>query len=250
MKKPLLKTRFFVYPLMANVLCLALAFNHPEAGRAAKPVAIPAVDSMGELETAAAMYDQLQLGAAGLSREAFDNALKGWDRLKAEGRLPREQVMAIADFSKSSNQKRLFVLDMKNYSILFQTLVAHGRNSGKEWATRFSNKLSSFQSSPGFYITGQTYFGGNGYSLKLDGIEKGINDLAIKRAIVMHGAGYVSEDLIRSQGYLGRSLGCPAVPLQEAKGIIDTLKGGACLYIHVPDQNYARRSPILRDSLG
>lgn len=250
MKKPLLKTRFLAYPLMASALCLALAFNYPEAKTVARPVSTPVVDSLDELVMAAAMYDKLQLGAAGLSREAFDNALAGWDRLKDEGRLPREQVMAIADFSKSSNQKRLFVLDMKSYSLLFQTLVAHGRNSGKEWATRFSNKLSSFQSSPGFYITGQTYHGGNGYSLKLDGIEKGINDQAMKRAIVMHGAGYVSEKLIRSQGYLGRSLGCPAVPLREAKSIIDTLKGGACLYIHVPDQGYVKRSPILRGSMG
>ncbi len=162
----------------------------------------------------------------GLSREAFDNAKKGWEKLSGEGKLHNQSVIAIVDFSQPSTKKRLYVLDMENYKVLFNTLVAHGRNSGKEWAKYFSNKLSSYKSSPGFYITGQTYSGSNGYSLKLSGIENGINDKAMQRAIVMHGADYVNESFIASRGYIGRSQGCPAVPLKEAKSIINTLKMG------------------------
>ena len=139
---------------------------------------------------------------------------------------------------------------MENYKVLFNTLVAHGRNSGKEWATKFSNQLSSYKSSPGFYITGQTYSGSNGYSLKLTGIENGINDKAFQRAIVMHGAGYVNESDIASQGYIGRSQGCPAVPLKDAKKIINTIKDGTCLYIYAPSPNYLSRSAMLNDSTG
>jgi hypothetical protein len=135
---------------------------------------------------------------------------------------------------------------MKNYKLLFHTLVAHGRNSGKEWASSFSNKPSSYKSSPGFYITGETYFGNNGYSLKLNGIEKGINDKAARRAIVMHGADYVDESYIEEQGYIGRSQGCPAVPSFVANDIIDVLKNGACLFIYPGSRQYVTRSAILR----
>ena len=205
-------------------------------------------DSLDFSASAAMIYDSLQLDEAGLKRQAFDNALKGWDKLKSEGKLHNQSILAIADLSQSSNNKRLYVLDLQNYKVLFNTLVAHGRNSGREWATKFSNKISSYQTSPGFYITGETYNGSNGYSLKLAGVEKGINDKAMKRAIVMHGAPYVSESFISRQGYIGRSQGCPAVPSKDARKIINTLKDGACLYIHVPNERYLTRSAILSDS--
>ena len=205
-------------------------------------------DSLDFSASAAMIYDSLQLDEAGLKRQAFDNALKGWDKLKSEGKLHNQSILAIADLSQSSNNKRLYVLDLQNYKVLFNTLVAHGRNSGREWATKFSNKISSYQTSPGFYITGETYNGSNGYSLKLAGVEKGINDKAMKRAIVMHGAPYVSETFISRQGYIGRSQGCPAVPSKDARKIINTLKDGACLYIHVPNERYLTRSAILSDS--
>ena len=105
------------------------------------------------------MYDSLHLDLAGLSQQAFDYAIKGYEKLISQGKLLNQSIIAIVDFSQPSTQKRLYVLDMKNYKVLFNTLVAHGRNSGKEWATYFSNKPSSFKSSPGFYITGQTYIG-------------------------------------------------------------------------------------------
>jgi hypothetical protein len=191
------------------------------------------------------VYDSLRLDLSGLSRQAYDYALEGWQKLIDQGRILNQSVMAIVDFSQPSTQKRLYVLDMENYRILFNTLVAHGRNSGKEWASSFSNKTSSYKSSPGFYITGDTYNGDNGYSLKLTGVEKGINDNAEHRAIVMHGADYVNESWVDSQGYIGRSLGCPAVPRKDAIDIINTIKSGACLFIYAPTQQYVSHSMLL-----
>ncbi|MBL7749696.1 MAG: murein L,D-transpeptidase catalytic domain family protein, partial [Chitinophagaceae bacterium] len=137
----------------------------------------------------------------------------------------------------------LFVLDLKNYKILFNTLVAHGRNTGREWATSFSNQGESYKSSPGFYITRETYEGKNGYSLKLAGLERGINDNAYNRGIVIHGAEYVSNELANAQGYIGRSQGCPAVPPQVSKPIINTIKNGTCLFIYHP--SYVSHSQVL-----
>jgi hypothetical protein len=139
----------------------------------------------------------------------------------------------------------LYVIDLKNQDVVFNTVVAHGRNSGGEYARSFSNKPSSNKSSLGFYITEGTYNGGNGYSLKLQGAENGINDKALARAIVMHGADYANEDIIGSKGYLGRSFGCPAVPQKYHKKIIDTIKDGNCLFVYYPDQTYLKKSKLL-----
>ena len=206
-------------------------------------------DSARGVSPVKSVYDSLRLDLAGLSRQAFDYALKGYGKLVSQGKLLNESIIAIVDFSQPSTQKRLYVLDIKNYQVLFNTLVAHGRNSGKERATYFSNKPSSNKSSPGFYITGQVYSGSNGYSLKLEGVENGINDKAMKRAIVVHGADYVNESFISSRGYIGRSQGCPAVPLKDARKIINTIRDGACLYIYSPDQDYLSHSPILNEKV-
>jgi len=189
------------------------------------------------------VYDSLQLNLSGLSREAFNYAKKGFDKLVAEGRVLNQHIISIVDFSLPSNQKRLFVLDLENYRILFNTLVAHGRNTGREWATNFSNSPSSYKSSPGFYITAETYSGNHGYSLKLQGVERGINDNAYTRAIVLHGASYVSDAFANAQGYIGRSEGCPAVPEKMSTPIINAIKGGTCLFIYHP--SYVNRSEVL-----
>ncbi|MEO5564773.1 MAG: murein L,D-transpeptidase catalytic domain family protein [Chitinophagaceae bacterium] len=194
------------------------------------------------------VYDSLRLDLSGLSRQAFDYAQQGWEKLIIQGKVMNQSVMTIVDFSQSSSQKRLYILDMENYKVLFNTLVAHGRNSGKEWASSFSNRASSFKSSPGFYITGDTYNGENGYSLKLTGVEKGINDNALNRAIVMHGADYVNQSFIETQGYIGRSLGCPAVPRRQAVDIINTIKSGACLFIYTPGIQYVSHSAFLSNA--
>lgn len=192
-----------------------------------------------------ALYDSLRLNNLGLSEEAFRYAVKGYDYLKEQGRITNGHVISIVDFTKPSYQKRLFVIDIERCQVLFNTYVAHGQGSGKEFAKNFSNKPESFQSSLGFYLTSDTYTGKNGYSLHLNGLEKGINDKADERAIVMHGAPYVSEHFIRSQGYIGRSWGCPAVPEKFSKPIIEKIKNGSCLFIYSKNKQYLRHSRIL-----
>ena len=191
------------------------------------------------------VFDSLQLELHGLSKQVFELAVKGLERLKTSGISITDNIISIADFSQPSSHKRLYVIDLNNYSLLFNTYVAHGQNSGEEYARRFSNRPKSFQSSPGFYITMDTYLGSNGYSLKLNGVEKGINNNALRRDIVMHGAPYVNENLISQQGYIGRSWGCPAVPLGEHRQIIETIKNGTCLFIYPGQTNYLQQSTVL-----
>jgi hypothetical protein len=191
-------------------------------------------------------YTQMDLENSGLSAIAFEQAIKGWKKLKESNQLSNEDLLTIVDFSQPSTRKRLYVIDIRRKSLLFNTYVAHGRNSGKEQAINFSNNPSSYKSSPGFYRTENTYYGNNGYSLRLEGLEKGINDNAESRAIVMHGADYVNEGMIRSMGYIGRSQGCPAIPTKLTRPIINTIKNGSCLFIYAPTTYYAERSDLVR----
>lgn len=194
----------------------------------------------------AMLYDQLALGALGLSQKAYEYALAGYERLLEEGKLKNDDILSIVDFSLPSSKKRLFVIDLASGKLLFNSLVSHGRNSGKDMATNFSNSQESFKSSLGFYVTGSTYRGKHGYSLKLEGEEEGINSNAMSRGIVMHAASYVDEKLARLQGYIGRSLGCPAVPVKLHKKIISKIQNGSCLFMYSPDQNYISASKMLQ----
>lgn len=191
------------------------------------------------------VFDELDLAAKGLEYEAYDLAIRGLDRLMEEGVIVRPEVISIADFSQPSTKKRLYVIDLENKEVLFNTYVSHGRNSGKVNAEKFSNRMSSFQSSIGFYTTSETYRGKHGYSLRLDGVDKGFNDNARNRAIVIHGADYVNEKLIGSQGYIGRSLGCPAVSMDIHKKLINTIKDGTLFFAYHPSENYLRKSVVL-----
>ncbi|MEO8721749.1 MAG: murein L,D-transpeptidase catalytic domain family protein [Ginsengibacter sp.] len=205
---------------------------------------LPANENMSGLY----LYDSLKLDNLGLSRQAFNEGIKGYNYLRSMGKLENDHVLSIVDFSLSSNQKRLFVIDMENLKLLFNTYVAHGRNSGKEFAGRFSNSPESNMSSLGFFITKNTYHGEHGLSLKLEGEEKGINDNAASRAIVIHCADYVSERTIKSLGYIGRSLGCPALPKKYTKPIIETIKDGSCLFLYSESQHYLSNSEILQQA--
>jgi hypothetical protein len=196
-------------------------------------------------ETNAALFSELHLSEAGMNQAVFNSALQGLKKLDSTGVITNDSVITIIDFSQPSDKKRLYVLNLASKQLLFNTLVAHGRNSGKLWTKSFSNSLSSLKSSPGFYATGETYMGDNGYSLRLDGLEKNINDNARARSIVMHGAPYVDQSSINTLGFLGRSWGCPAVPLPLNKAIINTIKDGTCLFIFSSDKNYQRRSTLL-----
>ncbi|GAO41074.1 murein L,D-transpeptidase catalytic domain family protein [Flavihumibacter petaseus] len=192
------------------------------------------------------LYDLLSLDSLGLQKQAFELAVRGWEKLKQQGQISRDAIMTIADFSQPSARKRLYVLDLESGKLLYNTYVAHGRNSGREMASSYSNRPSSYKSSPGFYRTEETYYGSNGYSLRLEGLEKGINDNADRRAIVMHGAPYVNEKFISQQGFIGRSQGCPAIPQNMARPIINAIKGGSCLFIYSPAPVYAQQSQLVR----
>jgi hypothetical protein len=190
------------------------------------------------------LYDSLGLEALALSRAAYEHAVKGFLALEDAGEIRNPGVLSIIDFSLPSSKKRLFVIDMINGRLLFNTLVAHGRNSGALMATRFSNRTNSLMSSLGFYLTGDPFIGRNGYSLRLEGIERGWNDHANSRAIIMHPADYVSEEHIRQWGFLGRSEGCPAIPQELDQAIIDEIKGGSCLFLYAPNKTYLKRSGL------
>ncbi len=161
------------------------------------------------------------------------------------GRLPEAQKLAVIDYSLPSTRPRLWVFDLDSARLLFQERVAHGRNSGENMTTHFSNTLNSRASSLGLFRTRETYQGSNGYSLRMEGLEPGVNDKALERAIVMHGAPYVNEDIVEKLGRLGRSWGCPAVREGVARQLIDTLKGGQFLFSYYPDRKWLDSSRYL-----
>ena len=187
-------------------------------------------------------------GINALNPDVFSKAYLGFNNLKKAGKLPEDShLLTVCDFSLSSTEKRLWVIDLEEKKVLFNSLVAHGKNTGEEFAAKFANTESSYQSSLGFYITENTYNGSNGYSLKLLGLDPRYNDAALQRAIVMHGADYVSENFIKSQNRIGRSWGCPAVPRALAEPIINTIKGQNCLFIYYPDERYLSKTEWLKN---
>ena len=188
------------------------------------------------------LYDEIGLEGK-LSYDAFDKAMLGYENLQFKNK----DIITIIDFSRPSTEKRMFVINLKDKKVLFNTIVSHGRNSGEKYAKSFSNKHGSLQSSLGFYSTSNTYMGGNGYSLVLNGLEKGINDQAKARAVVMHGADYCSQKVINATGRLGRSYGCPALPRELTKPIINTIKDGSMLFIYAEDSNYLATSSIIKN---
>lgn len=190
------------------------------------------------------LYDSLKLDNMGLSRDVMQLAYKGHQHLNERGSLRNSDILAIVDFSQSSKQKRLYIVDMRNYKVLMNTYVAHGKNTGLNTAERFSNIPESLQSSLGFYVTKQTYIGKHGLSLRLAGMERGFNDNAEARAIVMHGAEYIGPHRVKSS-YMGRSFGCPAVPQAQSQEAINILKDGTCLFIYHPSKQYLHGSKIL-----
>ncbi len=210
-------------------------------------IAIPAavITNTSLLNNIASLYDSMELDLKGLSLQTFEYAIKGFNHLVQTGQLVNDRIISIADFSQPSSKKRLFVIDLEKAEVVFNTYVAHGVNTGALMAKNFSNEPESLKSSPGFYQTLGTYMGGHGYSLKLEGLERGINDNANRRAIVIHAAAYANEGFIKAQGFLGRSWGCPALPENVCKPIINKIKGGTCLFIYSPDKSYIKRSKII-----
>jgi hypothetical protein len=175
-----------------------------------------------------------------LDFNVFKCAMDGYNSIEA----PNKKLLSIIDYSKPSTQKRFFIIDVENRKLLYNTLVAHGKRSGYVKANKFSNRIGSHKSSLGFFRTGYSYYGKRGYSLQLEGLEKGINDNARSRGIVIHGANYVDERLANGNGVIGRSWGCPSISKKISREIIDLLKGGSLLYIYADDEIYKEKSAM------
>jgi len=169
-----------------------------------------------------------------ISEDALRLSIKGFAHLKQKNLLKNDSLISIIDFSKPSYEERLYIIDLKNRKTMKKSLVAHGINSGIVYAKKFSNQQYSNKSSLGLYLTLNTYEGKHGYSLRLEGMDKNINNNVKKRAIVVHGAKYANEKYIKENGRLGRSFGCPAIPEYLSKEIIDLIKEGSCLFIYHP----------------
>lgn len=189
----------------------------------------------------------MNLRQEGLSKKAFAFALKGYRRLIQQQLLNPGDLLLICDFSQSSKNKRLYLLDIQRGKLMVNTYVAHGRKSGGEYATRFSNRPQSQQSSLGFYIARNTYYGEHGLSLRMLGLEKGFNDKALQRNIVVHGADYIGESWLKNGNFMGRSFGCPALPRNESSRIINMIKDGTCIFIYHPSPAYLHGSKLLND---
>ncbi len=188
--------------------------------------------------------------APGLREDVLRLALEAASSAESRGLVRRNDLITVIDYSIPSTEPRLFVFDLSKNKLLFRELVAHGKNSGGNVPTHFSNTPESRQSSLGLFVTGSTYVGGNGYSLRLDGLEEGVNDRARARAIVMHGADYVNEWIGQSLGRLGRSWGCPAVRKAISRKLIDRIKGGSPVFAYYPDDHWLSQSAFLRDRGG
>ena len=246
--------KFIFYPILFASTLVLMSHTHLPSINGAHEV--NPVNNFVEGKPAAftkearlANYKLWNLDKIGLSQNAFELAMKGFNYLSIKKQVTKKNIVSIVDFSKPSTEKRLYVIDVNTGEILFRTWVAHGQNSGERYANKFSNSLESHQSSLGFFITMDTYIGGHGYSLRLKGCEKGINDKAYERDIVIHGADYVSREFINSRGVLGRSYGCPAVPAELSQQIINTIKNGSCLFLYHPTKKYYRRSKILNSQV-
>ncbi|KRD79749.1 murein L,D-transpeptidase catalytic domain family protein [Lysobacter sp. Root983] len=220
---------------MFRIACLVLSSLAAAASHAAQPAA-PAVLASGDL------LSRLQVAAPGIDRTALSLALDARDCAIRSGTVTASQRLGVIDYSRPSTERRLWVFDLSHARLLYNEFVAHGRGSGENFATAFSNRDGSHQSSLGLFVTADTYVGGNGYSLRMEGLEPGVNDKAMSRTIVMHGAPYVDPDLASQQGRLGRSYGCPALRPAVAREMIDTLKQGQLLFAYYPDRDWIAHS--------
>ncbi|PWA06465.1 murein L,D-transpeptidase catalytic domain family protein [Flavobacterium psychrotolerans] len=233
-----------IYKIFPAVLFFLMSFAPNENRSVNSKLVADKTTSNFEME-AAEVYNGLHSNNLALPKvDVFSEALEGFYLLKEKGKI-QKNILTLIDFSLSSNSKRLWVIDMTTNTILYNSLVAHGRNTGEEFATSFSNEASSFKSSLGFYATGEIYMGKHGASLKLDGLEKGINDKARERGVVMHAADYVSNSFIKNNKRLGRSQGCPAIPVELTNEIINTIKNKSCLFIFHPSKYHKEFSKLV-----
>ncbi len=205
------------------------------------PYAFTSSDSTN-YESLKSIYDSTGLSETGLSYVLFEKAVNGFYNLRNDGKATiNKSVLSIVDFDQSSTEKRLWIIDLDKKELILNTWVAHGEFSGADMASHFSNAIQSFKSSIGFYITGEKYYGKHGLSLRLDGMDEDFNSNARKRAIVVHGANYVSQQTIDALGRLGRSQGCPAVPKHQVKTVVNAMEGRTVLFINNTSQFYTSK---------
>jgi|KBSMisStandDraft_5_1062788.scaffolds.fasta_scaffold03310_3 hypothetical protein len=217
----------------------------PEINTTVSAAAKKAFEVKMVIQQALTLYDSMKLDQSGLNQKAFEYAWRGYHNLLKNGMLKKTDVLTVCDFTQSSSNKRLYVIDVAHKKLLYNTYVSHGMNSGVEYATSFSNRANSFKSSLGFFVTSKTYFGRNGLSLKVKGLEKGYNDLASKRHIVLHGSDYITPQYLKDNGEMGRSLGCAAMPNVLTPKIIKSIKNGSCLFIYHPTVKYLSHSNVI-----
>ena len=211
-------------------------------------VALPvAADCMND-KPSDSFVSSLVRQAPGLRTDVLRLALDATDCAAQRGLVKRRELLTVIDYSLPSSQPRLFVFDLAARRLLFRELVAHGKNSGGDRASFFSNESGSLATSLGLFVTADTYHGGNGYSLRLRGLEEGVNDMAWDRLIVMHGASYVSRAAVKALGRLGRSWGCPAVRTEIARKLIDTLRGGSPVFAYYPEKSWLASSRFVRQA--
>lgn len=238
--------------LFVSVAIALISFVSPSARTAAstsvsKMTAAP--DSVTDAKSEAAalsttLYQTLNLAELGLSHEAMDYAVKGYQKLVADGVVDNARYLTVIDFSQSSRKKRFYLIDVQEQKLVLNTFVSHGKNTGVDMAKDFSNTINSEKSSLGFYVTGNTYTGKHGLSLRLDGQDTGFNHNAMARGIVVHGAAYVNAGRVNSD-FMGRSQGCPALPEAEYEQVINHIKDGSVMFLYYPAQEYIQQSPVL-----
>jgi len=239
-----------------GVLAVSLAAGlRPDAaiGGAAPPATTPSKPSAGRLLSVVqperrigSTIDVANAVEAGVSRDVLQLALTATSCAAASGAIDAPPTLTVIDYSLPSTEPRLWVFDLATGDLLFKELVAHGKNTGDNLATKFSNQMDSRQTSLGLFVTNDPYVGSNGYSLRLDGLDVGFNDRARDRAIVMHGAPYVDPQLAAAQGRIGRSWGCPALRPAIASKVIDRIRGGSVIFSYYPDQEWLQSSRFLQ----
>jgi hypothetical protein len=229
-------------------VCFAAAVPPGTATPApAPPVAPNAVNTMNDVQRprVGAAINVSKAVEAGVSQEVLALALNATSCATTSGAIDAPPTLTLIDYSRPSVEPRLWVFDLATGDLLFRELVAHGRNTGDNLATKFSNNMDSRQTSLGLFVTDDPYVGSNGYSLRLDGLDVGFNDRARDRAIVMHGAPYVDAQLAATQGRIGRSWGCPALRPAVASKLIDRIRGGSVIFSYYPDQEWLQSSRFL-----
>lgn len=238
------------YYILVSFFTILLLLDAKTSGREFSNVTVSNTASLtpdSKLEASIQnLYKNINAKAYELNYNAFHYAMLGYATMKAQKALKNEEILTIIDFTKNSCQKRFYTINLATQEIVYNTWVSHGKKSGNKDCTRFSDIPESHQSSIGFYTTGRSYMGKHGESLRLHGNEQGYNANAYKRAVVIHGAEYVSEGFIKSNGRLGRSLGCPALPMGIHKQVINTIKDGSLVFAYYNDTDYLRRSKYLK----